>query len=253
MFLILIFSIFFNHHLYSYTNDEDVKVLSDSLSRHKPIYFIMGKPEAKVQVSLKYKFLSKNVPLYIGYTQLMSWRLGEKSSPFTDLNYNPEFFYRLSITDTFDLTSIDIGFLEHKSNGKAGSDSRSWNTSFLRFNSKFCFGEFALRWQTKLYTFYILDSTNSDIRNYKGFFSTRFSFSNFYSEFFSFSEIYFKFFFGGKFSTVPSKGAQEMGIVLKPRWGQFNPGFIFQIYHGYGEFQIDYNKSYTAYRAGIIF
>ncbi len=87
------------------------------------------------------------------------------SSPFTESNYNPEFFYDLSRCEAGHSALYRLGF-EHESNGKAGADSRSLNriyaTSFLQVVD-------SLLWiQPKLWIPIIVEKQNENIRQYEG-------------------------------------------------------------------------------------
>src|SRR5690606_1188734 len=65
----------------------------NTIERHQPIIFALGRPNTKVQISLKARMLEA-LPIYFGYTQLIFWQLEEESKPFFDASYSPQFFYR---------------------------------------------------------------------------------------------------------------------------------------------------------------
>src|SRR5690349_6212575 len=64
-----------------------------NIFRHNMNYFISGRPDTKVQFSFKMQVI-RDWNLFFGYTQVMFWDIPKESSPFTDVNYNPELFYR---------------------------------------------------------------------------------------------------------------------------------------------------------------
>jgi hypothetical protein len=71
-----------------------------SLSFYNPLYILFGNKDDQVKVQLSFKYdlfygIINNLGLYLAYTQLMDWRLYDKSSPFRDINFNPEVFWRL--------------------------------------------------------------------------------------------------------------------------------------------------------------
>ena len=74
-------------------------------------------------------------PAYVSYSQKSLWNIGQKSQPFEESNYNPEFFLNYSVHYTilnrFILQSIVISPFEHESNGLAGIQSRSWNRQYI--------------------------------------------------------------------------------------------------------------------------
>ena len=226
------------------------------IMRHKDVYFLYGHPNTKVQISLKYKLIG-DLGLFVAYTQTMFWDLGKESSPFKDVNYNPELFYTLKFEDAGILKSIDLGIYEHKSNGRSGLDSRAWSRSYIKFNTVSQFYKWTFNWDTKIFALYDfgLDKTNYDIGKYMGFWETTISFVNFFDlkDFIDRAQLYFSFFSGGKLSQSISKGGQELGFKIRLGWGKFNPFLFAQLYHGYNESLLDYNKEYFAYRFGLSF
>ena len=44
------------------------------LTRYKDMYFIVGKPDTKIQISFKYLII-KSMQIYVSYSQLMVWKL----------------------------------------------------------------------------------------------------------------------------------------------------------------------------------
>jgi len=92
--------------------------------------------ETEFQLSIKKKLFSnilgfKN-QLYLGYTQKSFWQTAEKSSPFRETNYAPEFFLNITNADNNSpLKSYKVGLL-HQSNGRGGVSSRSWNRIYVQ-------------------------------------------------------------------------------------------------------------------------
>ena len=92
--------------------------------------------ETKFQISIKKKLFTNifgfENQLYLGYTQKSFWQTSEKSSPFRETNYAPEFFLNIPNSDKNSmLKSYKIGLL-HESNGRGGIYSRSWNRIYLQ-------------------------------------------------------------------------------------------------------------------------
>lgn len=265
MFLRLFFTLFLisNPNLYSQEPTCETKLkeceTDDNnyrLSRYKDIYAILGSPNTKIQISFKYK-LTSLTNLYIGYTQLMFWELGEQSSPFRDVNFNPDFFYRIDFAEHTFVKAIDLILFEHKSNGKGGLDSRAWSGSGIKLYTIVKFYNWSFNWDTKVYWYYnfAMDDTNWDLREYSGFWDTRISFVNYYDpeKFIDRVSMYFAFFPGGTYSQRWGKGGQELGLKFRFGWGMFYPSLFFQFYHGYNESMLDYNKDHYSYRLGIAF
>lgn len=125
-----------------------------ALIPHKPSYFIGSRIddlekeneiyddfETKFQISFKVP-LNKHHPdtkwlWYFGYTQLSVWQMlnFDHSAPFRDTNFEPEIMlYRLTNTDIFGLMKlrlINLGLVNHQSNGQVPPYSRSWNRSYI--------------------------------------------------------------------------------------------------------------------------
>ncbi|MFA6434998.1 MAG: phospholipase A [Elusimicrobiales bacterium] len=119
------------------------------VSAHKVNYFSINHwpanslAQIKFQISMKFRVLEPNLyvlkydffPAYIGYTQKSLWNEGQRSRPFEESDYNPEFFLDypagfLSI-GRVKLRGIVICPFEHESDGLAGVRSRSWNRQYL--------------------------------------------------------------------------------------------------------------------------
>ncbi|VVE62603.1 phospholipase [Pandoraea captiosa] len=153
------------------------------ISSHEPMYIAFGKngdANARFQLSFKFHILKPDNPasksfldnLYFGYTQLSIWDLEAESAPFRDSNYRPSLFYYIPDTGVragwFSSLGVAAG-IEHESNGKAGDDSRSINTVFVK--PILTFGnpsEYHWTVAPKLYA-YLEKKDNPDIQNYRGY------------------------------------------------------------------------------------
>ncbi|MDE2510111.1 MAG: phospholipase A [Elusimicrobia bacterium] len=105
---------------------------------YKPDYFLMGQPNAKIQGSMKIPLL-QGEQLYFGYTQMMLWQLVRPDPFFSDISYNPEFFYRFALGDGT-ARWLDFGPFEHESNGRGGANERSWNRTYIRGHDEWTLG-----------------------------------------------------------------------------------------------------------------
>ncbi len=153
------------------------------LSFNEPMYIMFGAHDganAKFQISFKYRIFEGEDPnsksvldnLYFAYTQFSLWDLAGDSRPFKDTNYRPSLYYYLSDTgvknSVLSRLSIATGF-EHESNGRAGDDSRSINTLFVK--PTMYFGDqtdWHWRVAPKVYA-YVGKSDNEDIAHYRGY------------------------------------------------------------------------------------
>lgn len=215
---------------------------------YKSNYFIFGdkQDQVKVQISFKYALLKKyESGIFLGYSQYMDWKLYNNSSPFYDINYNPEVFIKSKYFLNRYLDYIKIAPYEHTSNGRDGEDSRSIDRTYIELQSsvsgKICFGA-----NLKGFCYYSTEKNNEDYNKYSNYYTAKFfiSIGDTLDEN-SKDEIYIKV--GGL-----EKGFIESGIISRKLWFM-NPRFYLQFYHGYLENMIDYNEKNTAIRIGVIF
>lgn len=95
-------------------------------SRTKGLRGSEAPDEAMFQISFKQRLLDTD--LYFAYSQRSFWQVydAERSRPFRETDYNPEFFYRYKPNDRGNVFGFDVG-AEHESNGQNIPQSRSWN------------------------------------------------------------------------------------------------------------------------------
>lgn len=117
----------------------------NSLSPYEPVYFDVGTKggaNARFQLSFKYRLSTPADPenpafidhMYLGYTQTSLWDLAGNSKPFVDTTYNPSLFWHKDALWQNENKKWFLGLstgVEHKSNGKGGTDSRSLNDGFV--------------------------------------------------------------------------------------------------------------------------
>lgn len=157
-------------------------LLEPVLSAHEPMYFLIGTRQgtsARYQISFKYRLFDDDsgwgrdrqwlTGFYFAYTQNSLWDLSSQSKPFRDTSYRPSAFWQWQRTD--DKTWVDaarVG-LEHESNGKDGTRSRSVNTAFVQPVWRWKLAdERVLTFDPKLIG-YLEKSENSDIQKYRGY------------------------------------------------------------------------------------
>jgi len=139
----------------------DKRLCQERSVRHKPFVLIPHKPnyilasrtndleqqneiyddyETKFQISFKVPLNKHNDDTkwlwYFGYSQLSVWQMlnFEHSAPFRDTNFEPEIMlYRLTNVDIlgWNMKLINLGLLNHQSNGQVPPHSRSWNRSYI--------------------------------------------------------------------------------------------------------------------------
>lgn len=101
----------------------------------------IDRTEVKFQLSLKVPVaqgvFNGHGDLYAAYTGISWWQAYNKdiSSPFRDTNHEPEVFF--SFNTDYDVFGLKLSIIQaginHQSNGRGGSLSRSWNRVFTNF------------------------------------------------------------------------------------------------------------------------
>lgn len=163
---------------------EDILANSRRLSFHEPMYFQVGDSgdhaNAKFQLSFKFRLFMPDDPrsrgvldnLYFGYTQFSLWDLSAPSKPFRDTSYRPSLFYYLPDLGIGNSWVSRVGIatgLEHESNGKDGSESRSVNTYFVQPTVNFGnLNDYHLTIAPKAYAYLGPTRDNPDIGSYRG-------------------------------------------------------------------------------------
>lgn len=154
------------------------------ISFNEPMYFAAGnsggEANAKFQLSFRFHIFQPDDMrsrslidnLYFGYTQFSLWDLHSPSAPFRDTNYRPSLYYFLPDLGIRNAPLSRVSFasgLEHESNGRDGSASRSLNTYFVK--PTFTFGDLnhtQLRITPKLYAYLGSLNDNPDLAQYRG-------------------------------------------------------------------------------------
>jgi phospholipase A1/A2 len=209
--------------------------------------------EAKFQLSFKTPLWTKiyqdNGYLFFAFTQQAYWQAynSEVSSPFRETNYEPELLLMLPHYKHYeDAASRIIGLsLSHQSNGRAGAQSRSWNrlklswiTSignvFINFEPWYRFKE-----QRKDQPTDPKGDDNPDIRQYMGWFELSAAYKQ--------DNATWRLMVRNNLNSH-NKGAFRLSYSTP-----FNQHvrFYAELFNGYGESLIDYNRSVT--RLGIGF
>ncbi len=221
-----------------------------AISPHEPMYFLVGTSggtTAKFQLSMKYRLLDEDSwaaglwrplgKLHFGYTQTSIWDLAEQSAPFRDTSYRPSLFYfdpHLSVSANGSHNFALAGGLEHESNGRDGTFSRSINTAFIKPSWQVFFREnryFAV--SPKFHT-YLDKKDNADIDHYRGNVDLNLRYGR--------SD-------GWLWSATMRKGSGGYGSLLldaswplRQRFFANAGGFLhLQYFNGYGETLLDYN------------
>ena len=205
--------------------------------------------ELKAQVSLKSKIMEDlfdtNADLWFGYTQQMHWQVYNKSNsrPFRATDYEPEIFLTQPVTAKLPydgrLRMLGAGVIHH-SNGQSDPLSRSWNRIYLMGGAEW--GNLSVIprvWMHVKDEKSSIPSDNPDITDYYGHGDIKVLYDLGQGR--TFSGI-------GRYNFKHNNGALQLDYTQPLSEDIY--GFV-QLFHGYGESIIDYNKSTTAIGLGI--
>lgn len=224
-----------------------------SFSIYKENYFITGVPldqaptiensDIKFQISFKQRLTNAVLPfksyLFLTYTQKTFWDVYQKSSPFSDNNFNPsvgfgKFIYKQK--KQIGIVNIQV---EHESNGQDSSHTRSWNSiscsymGYVQSNKMLI----AKTW----IPFSIND--NRDLPEFIGYGELTFSWEMLKDKFLISAT-------ARKGAAWDVRGSFQTGIYFKP-FKSLNEYIYLQIYNGYGENLINYSVLTNKIRLGI--
>ncbi|QDO94929.1 phospholipase A [Formosa sediminum] len=133
-----------NVYAQTYTREQVKKSLKEdpSFTIHQDNYLITGIPTntaiksntADIKYQISFKQLISRDPLfwdsylYLTYTQKAFWNIYEFSSPFQEINFNPTIgLSKVFYDDTNHAKGVASLMLNHESNGRDSTASRSWN------------------------------------------------------------------------------------------------------------------------------
>jgi outer membrane phospholipase A len=228
------------------------------LSAHEPMFFVVGGNDgvtARFQLSFKYRlFDTDSTPviwlpplasLYFAYTQTSTWDLGANSAPFRDTSYRPALFWQGAPGGGLGVPDLLRAGVEHESNGRDGTNSRSINTAFVQPVWRLGLaGGGALVFAPKAYA-YLDKSDNREIDDFRGHMDWNFRYG--YDD-------------GWLLAAQLRHGNAGHGSALldlsyplrQPLFAHTG-GFVhLQLFNGYGETLLDYNRDRgTQFRMGF--
>ncbi|MBN2444790.1 MAG: phospholipase A [Spirochaetales bacterium] len=232
------------------------------LSGYKPLYILTGAGEDQVKIRFSFKFdifSPYKIGLYFAYSQLLFWDLYEFSSPFTEINFNPDFFWRFQSGDNFAndyvipfIDYFQVGLWEHISNGMPdtgdeNSLSRGLDRQYLQFQASVgSWIKFGLNFKY-FYVHYITYNNephdNPDIQDYIGSFIARPFIIYYNKELDDTLELYGEFGAGGGANGLDftNGGFLEIGFKSYKLFSRFR--LYAQYYQGYFESILNYDRS----------
>ena len=191
--------------------------------------------ETKFQISLAkplfYDVFGLRESLVAAYTQTSWWQITKTSAPFRETNYQPEIFLNFAspkYLEQIGVKNLKFGLL-HESNGRDGSNSRSWNRAYVQ--GDFVYGNFSA--SPRAWIVLGDKGDNKDILKYIGHGDLRLSY-NLNDHIFSLmlrNNLHFD---------KTNKGAAELSYMF-PIFSTGVYGYL-QYFTGYGESLIDYDR-----------
>lgn len=214
-----------------------------AISEYHTNYIISGDPDTKVQLSFQFR-LFRTHPIIFAYTQRMFWRIYDESSPFSDINYVPEFFYRFDL-DAQKTKSIETGYM-HMSNGEDEPASRTTDIFYGRWNSG---GKFISSFTLKYH--YAKEDSNRDIVQYVGPYELQFQLKDIIDQKYAPTDFYLRTYTGGDFGEKLDRLSFEAGMRYRFFGSDSSPGIFIQYFSGYAEKLLTYNVRDEALRIGF--
>jgi len=238
------------------------RFFKEHFSGYEPFYFVAGpdSPNAKFQFSFKYEVLNKDgplaqavpalVPLHFAYTQTSLWDWNQASAPFLDSSYKPELLYaweRIAGGGPSNWWRLDLQpGVQHESNGKAGSDSRSLNIAYLRPTLTLGRPEhLQLTLQPRVWTYLGDMSDNSNLPDYRGYADLRAIVG---------WERGLQLSATGRMGDTAERGSLQLDLtypMMSLLSGSFSVYLHAQYFIGYGESLLLYNERSSAFRIGF--
>jgi outer membrane phospholipase A len=218
-----------------------------SLARNN--YAAVGPDDLKLQLSFKYRAFRES-DFYVAFTSRIVWDVWERSLPYRDITFQPEFFYRW-IPQPGVPYSLDMGYW-HNSNGKDGSESRAWDRLYIRavFRGELLGREYFVVPSGYL-TVYASDK-NDDIEDYLGYWDVSFLWRRLVDPGEENLDLLVNL-VGGEDGIPFDRGSLEVGAFYRLKGSDFNPRLFAQFFTGYGNTLVEYYDHETTFRVGLAF
>lgn len=202
--------------------------------------------QISVEKPISYDFFGLNESISAAYTQKSFWQTAKHSSPFRETNYEPEIFIQFPYKSTSTLKGYKVA-LNHVSNGKDGKLSRSWNRvyleSYFQLSNLFIIPKvwYALPENDS-------NDDNPNIADYYGNGDLTFLYA--------YKKHTFELALRNNLEVMDgNKGSAELNWTFPlPEFISTNNSYgIFQIFSGYGNSLIDYDREVQKVGLGIAF
>ena len=229
------------------------------LSAYQPIYGIAGfgtNTNVKLQLSFKYQLFGEQGAfggagslldgLQFAYTQRMYWDTQRSSLPFRNLDFQPELIYRLQSREREDRPTYGLMVgLRHESNGREGADSRTVNLAYLEPTLATKIGGYDVSIGPRAWFYYGGQTGNEDIERYRGYTGLSLAVG---------SDDGLRLSSFSRYNLGTGKGGAQIDAsypLNRLVWSRLNLYLYGQLFTGYGENLLDYDRQVTRARLGI--
>lgn len=200
--------------------------------------------DVKFQLSIAQRITKSKLPfdtyLFIQYTQKVFWNVLQKSMPMRDMNFNPGIGLGHLIIHHNKYIGKGYMMLEHESNGKDSTFSRSWNK--VTFAAAVVLNN---NWEAQFKTWIpIIDSDNNrDLLKYAGIFqvATNFRTNN--------RRLNCAVILTKRKTWLSFNTQLELSYKFNNKENQY---FFLQYYNGYAENLLEYNQFKSMLRVGFV-
>ena len=224
-------------------------------SLYKDTYFVGGtvlggtpdkhNSDVKFQISFQQRLTKSVLPwntyLYLFYSQKAMWNVFERSLPFHDLNFNPGVGISRFIILKGHLVGKATMMIEHESNGRDGTASRSWNK--ISWAGEAYISPFLMA-HAKFWIPIIDGEYNKDILKYMGISQAGFQAKSLDDKWVLDMTLVKRQGWNFNFNTIV-----QLGYRINHNSNQF---IMLQYYNGYGESMLDYNQYHSRIRIGLL-
>lgn len=217
----------------------DTKEKSDREQFETSFQFSIEKP-------ISYNFFGLDESISVAYTQKSFWQTTAESSPFRETNYKPEVFVQFPYKNSETLKGYKVSLI-HESNGRKDDFSRSWNRlyleTYLQFSNLFVIPRVWYRIPESS-----ADDDNPDIDKYYGYGDLKLLYP--------YKKHTFELSLRNNLRpNSHNKGAAELNwtFPLPSFMATENSYGLIQVFSGYGDSLIDYDKEIHKIGFGIAF
>ena len=202
--------------------------------------------QISIEKPISYNFFKLGESISAAYTQKSFWQTNSDSSPFRETNYKPEIFVQFPYKNSEAIKGFKVSLM-HESNGRNNEYSRSWNRiyleSYLQFSNFFVIPRVWYRIPEKN-----SDDDNPDIDKYYGYGNL--------TLLYPYKKHNFELMLRNNMRiNSQNKGAAELNWTFPLPDFLSTPnsyGFV-QIFSGYGNSLIDYDRESHKIGFGIAF